>query len=249
MAILELDDVGLVYPLIEGSAISIRRKLLSVMGIAQKGSAISYVTGLRNLSLKFERGERVGLIGRNGAGKSTFLRLLAGIYVPSSGTIKVEGEATTLFDLSLGMDDEATGYDNIYIAGYVLGFSKREIQSRISEIEVFTELGDALNRPIKTYSAGMRVRLAFALATTKASDILLVDEIIGVGDSQFLAKAQRRVKSLMRDESIFFLASHAEFMLNDFCERGLVFDSGRVVFDGPIDLAIAFYNGAQSASA
>lgn len=242
MADIELTNVSLTYPLFEGSAFSIRRRVMSMLGIGPKEQGISYVEGLKDLSLKIEHGSRLGLIGRNGAGKSTFLRLLAGIYQPSWGQLSLNGSVTTLFDLSLGMDEEASGYENMFIAGALLGYSKSEMLEHVKEIEDFSELGDALSRSVKTYSAGMRVRLAFALATLRHSDIILIDEIVGVGDTAFLRKARLRVQSMMERASIFCLASHAEFMLTDFCDRGLVFDKGQIVYDGPVKEAISFYN-------
>jgi len=212
------------------------------MGGRAPGKGVNFVEGLKNINLRIEHGSRLALIGRNGAGKSTFLRMLAGIYPPTSGEMALSGTVSTLFDLSLGMDEEANGYENMFIAGAMLGFSRAEILDHVEEIEKFTELGEALNRSIKTYSAGMRVRLAFALATLRQSDIILIDEIVGVGDSAFLRKAQHRIHEMMKRASIFCLASHAEFMLTDFCDRGLVFDGGCIVFDGPVAEAIEFYN-------
>lgn len=242
MADIELRSVSLTYPLFEGSAFSMRRRLMSMFGVGRRELGVSFVEGLKDISLEIEHGSRLGLIGRNGAGKSTFLRLLAGIYQPSQGQMLLNGSVTTLFDLSLGMDEEASGYENMYIAGALLGFSRSEMLEHVKEIEEFSELGVALSRSVKTYSAGMRVRLAFALATLKHSDIILVDEIVGVGDTAFLHKAKMRVQKMMERSSIFCLASHAEFMLTDFCERGLVFDRGMVVYDGPVQEAICFYN-------
>lgn len=242
MADIELTDVCLTYPLFEGSAYSFRRHFISRMGGRSPGQGVNFVEGLKKINLKIEHGSRLALIGRNGAGKSTFLRMLAGIYPPTSGRMTLSGTVSTLFDLSLGMDEEANGYENMFIAGAMLGFSRAEILSHVEEIEAFTELGEALNRSIKTYSAGMRVRLAFALATLRQSDIILIDEIVGVGDTAFLRKAQHRVHEMMKRASIFCLASHAEFMLTDFCDRGLVFDGGHIVFDGPVQSAIDFYN-------
>lgn len=242
MAGIELENVSLTYPLYEGGAYSFRRQFLKKFGWRGVGIDVRQVEALRDVSLRIDKGTRLGLVGRNGAGKSSFLRLLAGIYPATGGTLKINGSVSTLFDLSLGMDEDASGYENMYIAGAMLGFSSAEITGAISDIEEFTELGSALNRSLKTYSAGMRVRLAFALATMRNSDIILVDEIVGVGDTAFLRKARGRIREMMSSASIFCLASHAEFMLTDFCDRGLVFDSGQIVYDGPIDAAIKFYN-------
>ena len=154
----------------------------------------------------------------------------------------VRGRVGTLFDLSLGMDEEATGYENVYISGTLLGFGVDEIKKIIPDIEAFTELGEALYRPVKTYSSGMRVRLAFSLVTATQADIMLIDEIVGVGDMRFLEKASERVKAMCSRTKVLFLASHAEFVLRDFCTEGLVFHEGHIVKRAPIGEAIAYYN-------
>ena len=148
----------------------------------------------------------------------------------------------TLFDLYLGMDDEAPGLENIFIAGTILGLTAKKIKTATPDIIEFAQLGDAIYRPLKTYSTGMRVRLAFAIASSIHSEIMLIDEIIGVGDTKFLKKASKRIVSIVSKAKILVLASHAEFVLRDFCTTGLVLDEGDIIFNGSIEDAIVFYN-------
>lgn len=196
---------------------------------------------LTDITLNLSPGTRLGLLGSNGAGKSSLLRLLAGIYTPTSGTILREGKTVTLFDLQLGMDEEASGYKNLEIAGALLGITKAEIARLTPEIAEFSELGDALDRPIKSYSDGMRVRLAFSLVTNVAADNFLIDEIIGVGDASFLEKAQARMRASMAKAKVLVLASHANQVLQEFCTTGAVMVKGQIIFHGPIDDAITEY--------
>jgi len=241
MAKVLLKDASVEFPVYSSSSL---RSAIGFMlrSPLQHFSSPKSVTALQSVTITLNDGDRVGLIGLNGSGKSTFLRLLAGIYSPTSGTVNVDGTITTLFDLSLGMDDEATGYDNMYIAGAILGLSRLKVSNMIPDIESFTELGEALDRPIKTYSAGMKVRLAFGMVTNAHSEIMLIDEIVGVGDMKFLDKASKRVKAASEHSKILLLASHAEFVLKDFCDTGLVFSEGKIVKYGLIDEAIEYYN-------
>lgn len=196
---------------------------------------------LTDINLELEAGTRLGLLGSNGAGKSSLLRMLAGIYTPTSGKVIRTGKTVTLFDLLLGMDEEASGYKNLDIAGALLGMSRAEIKELTPEIADFSELGDALNHPIKSYSDGMRVRLAFSLVTTIQAENFLVDEIIGVGDASFLNKAQARMRASVDRSKVLVLASHSNQVLKEFCTTGAVLSNGRLIFHGPIQEAIHEY--------
>jgi len=193
------------------------------------------VRSINNISLDIQHGDRVGLIGHNGAGKSTFLRLLAGIYEPSRGEIKIEGKVSTMLDLSYGIEAECTGYENIYNRGLLLGMSKREIESHTKEIAEFSSLGDYLNMPVRTYSAGMMVRLAFAISASVEPDILLIDEVFGAGDANFMEKAQNKMKSLLNTSRIVVFASHAPKLIEEFCNKVLVLNAGELEFFGSVD--------------
>ncbi len=246
MARITLENVHLRYPLMGDAAKSLRARLAAVVSGKQRNNTRpTYVDALQGLNLELRDGDRIGLIGGNGAGKSSLLRLMAGIYRPTSGTLVREGKVLTMFDLSYGMDEEADGLENIEIAAALLGITSSDLRRIKAEVTEFSELGDALLRPIKTYSAGMRVRLAFGLVSSLKADILLVDEIIGVGDARFMKKASARVTKQLETAKILVLASHAESVLRDFCTTGLVMLNGHATFHGPIDEAIRFYNQSQ----
>jgi len=219
---------------------SLRQALASALKPAGGDDTVCILDGV---NLDLPDGTRLGLLGRNGAGKSTLLRVMARVFEPTSGSVVCSGRAVSLFDLHFGMDEEASGHANLQIAGALLGISGDQIEKLRADIVEFSELGDALNRPLKTYSSGMRVRLAFALVTSIEADNLLIDEIIGVGDAAFLDKARRRIQRQIQSSSVFVLASHSDAMLREFCTTGLVMEAGKIVFHGPIEDAISHYNG------
>lgn len=205
----------------------------------------SIVTLIDHVGLTLRPGERLGLIGPNGAGKSTLLRLLAGIYRPSSGQLQVNGTAKGLFDVSLGMHQEATGVENIYLRGLQMGLSIREIRELVGTVLEFSELGDAIEKPVITYSAGMRLRLAVAISTMIEPDILLLDEWIGTGDAAFNEKIQARMFSLVEKSRGLVLASHNVSLMRSLCTHGLVLAKGKVRFEGTVDDALQFYSQMQ----
>jgi len=203
------------------------------------------VHALRGVSLEFNKGDRVGLIGRNGAGKTTLLRVLSGAYEPTGGEIDVSGSISSLTDITLGMDMEADGYENIMLRSIVMGRTRREARARIQEIEEFTGLGEYLRLPVRVYSSGMLLRLAFAVSTAIEPEILLMDEMIGAGDAHFIEKARTRLENLMSDASILVLASHSSDILRQFCNKGAVLEQGQVVFSGELEDCLDHY-GASS---
>ena len=190
---------------------------------------------LNGISIEIQNGERVGLLGVNGAGKSTFLKVLAGVYAPTSGHLQIYGRITSLFDVQVGLDKEATGYENIPLMMAARGIPRSQAKELLPDIVDFTELGDALERPVRTYSSGMQLRIAFAVATAQAADILLMDEIIGVGDKNFRVKSKMRTQRLLSESGTLLLASHSSAYLKEYCTRGLIFENGRIVADGPIN--------------
>ncbi len=202
------------------------------------------VHALRGVSLELKRGDRVGLIGRNGAGKTTLLRVLSGAYEPTQGDIKVSGSLSSLTDITLGMDMEADGYENIVLRSIVMGKTRQEAKELIKEIEEFTGLGEYLRLPVRVYSSGMLLRLAFAVSTAIEPEILLMDEMIGAGDLHFIDKARTRIKNLMSDASILVLASHSSEMLRQFCNKGIVLEQGQVVFSGELESCLQHYGTA-----
>ena len=201
------------------------------------------VHALRGVSFEFNKGDRVGLIGRNGAGKTTLLRVLSGAYEPTSGDIHLTGSVSSLTDITLGMDMEADGYENIILRSIVMGRTRREAKERIKEIEEFTGLGEYLRLPVRIYSSGMLLRLAFAVSTAITPEILLMDEMIGAGDHHFIEKARARIQNLMSDASILVLASHSSDILSQFCNKGIVLEQGQVVFSGELESCLRYYAG------
>ena len=199
------------------------------------------VHALKNINLQITGGERVGLLGHNGAGKSTFLKTVAGLYPVSSGKVDVLGEVRSLFDLSLGFEPDATGRENILYRGLLLGLTPKFMREKQAEIVEFADLREFIDYPIKTYSAGMQVRLAFAISTAVGGDILLLDEVIGAGDANFMGKARLRIAQLIERAEILVLASHDFSALKSLCQRGVVFHRGEILFDGLVDEAVNEY--------
>ncbi|WP_460079537.1 ABC transporter ATP-binding protein [Pseudomonas sp. H3_H05] len=236
-----LENVNLHYASVAYKERSLKSLMASVFSRRTNSSNVADIHALKNISVEIKSGERVGLLGHNGAGKSTFLKTVAGLYPVSSGVLKVEGQVRSLFDLSLGFEPDATGRENILYRGLLLGLSPRFMREKADEIVDFAGLGEFIDYPIKTYSAGMQVRLAFAISTTVGGDILLLDEVIGAGDANFMAKAKERITSLIEQAEILVLATHDFGALRSICNRGLVFHHGVLVFDGACDKAVAEY--------
>ncbi|MEJ0062268.1 MAG: ABC transporter ATP-binding protein [Alphaproteobacteria bacterium] len=224
------------------------RSIKSLMlGLIRKRRAprIADIHALKDITLEIGQGARVGLMGHNGSGKSTFLKTVAGLYPISGGRLEVSGKISALFDLGLGFEPEATGRENILFRGLLLGHTPAYMRAREAEIVDFAGLGEFIDYPMKTYSAGMQVRLAFAISTAVGGDILLLDEVIGAGDASFMAKAKARIAELIARSDILVLASHDLATLASLCTRGLVFHHGSLIFDGPVEQAIAAYKTAN----
>jgi ABC-type polysaccharide/polyol phosphate transport system ATPase subunit len=192
--------------------------------------------------LRLQEGDRVGLVGHNGAGKSTLLRVLAGVYEPIAGRVLVNGKITPLFDMMPGLDIEDTGYQNIVTMGMLLGMSRVEVEAKIPEIEEFSELGEYLDLPVRTYSTGMTTRLGFAVATAIDPGILLMDEGIGAGDARFADRVAQRTKEFVGRSRIIVLASHSDAMLRSMCSKGALMHEGRLVNFGPLDSILEQYH-------
>jgi len=244
MAHIELTGVTLDLPIYDVQGRSLKKKVLR-MGrrneIAEDNDGVVVVRALDNVSLRFEGGDRVGLIGHNGAGKSTLLRLMSGIYAPSGGTVSTDGKIVPLLDISLGMDENSTGLQNIRLRGMLLGMSNADIGAKQKEIADFCELGDYLDLPLRTYSSGMRVRLAFAISTAVEADILLLDEVMGVGDASFMHKAEKRLSELHDRAEIVVLAMHSNNEIRRVCNKALWMDHGKVRAFGPVEDVVAAY--------
>jgi ABC-type polysaccharide/polyol phosphate transport system ATPase subunit len=250
MASLILDNVTVDFP-IYGAQKSFRSALRAATGgLIRREGADRHVTvrALDHLSLTIKHGDRLGIIGHNGAGKSTLLRVCAGVYEPSEGRVHIEGKVSPLFNTSPGLDLDDTGYENIITCGLFLGMTREEIAKKTTDIEVFSELGDYLSLPVKTYSAGMLTRLGFAIATAIDPEILILDEGLGAGDARFAEKAKKRVDALIERASILILASHSDVLIKSLCNRAILLESGRVVTEGDVDEVIGIYRKMNEAS-
>jgi len=202
------------------------------------------VRALDHVSLDLREGDRLGLLGHNGSGKSTLLRVLAGAYEPVSGTVSVSGRIASMLSISLGMDMDSTGYENIRLQGTLFGISRAAMDKVIEEIAEFTELGDYLSMPLRTYSSGMAMRIAFSVATCIHADIVLMDEWVSVGDAHFLEKADSRLRNFISRAGVLVLASHSLDLLRRTCNKGVVLQHGKILCTGPIEEVIATYQAA-----
>jgi ABC-type polysaccharide/polyol phosphate transport system ATPase subunit len=243
MARIELDGVGLTFHVRQKKGLTLKEFLLKRMFLSSKNPRVE-VRALRDLDLRVGQGERLGIIGHNGAGKSTLLRLLAGIYTPTTGRIVVEGRISSLFDISLGFEPDANGWENIAYRSYLQGETPKSVRRKKDAIGAFSELGDFLNMPVRYYSAGMLVRLAFSIATSIDPEVLLVDEVLGVGDLAFQNKARERMKEMMDRAHLMVMVSHDLDAIEKTCTRALWMDHGQMVCSGPCAEVIAAYRAA-----
>ena len=220
------------FPIFENSHRSLKKKVLHLTTggtIGNDAGNHPVVCALDALDFEFKDGDRVGLLGPNGSGKTTLLRVLSGIYSPTRGQLKIKGKTASLLDVSTGVDPDATGFENIYLRGIMNGFKPSMIRSKIDEIADFTELGEYLNLPVRTYSSGMMLRLTFAISTSIQADILLMDEWLSVGDADFREKAAKRLKALVDNASILVIASHNPELIDNVCNKKLQLEHGKIV--------------------
>jgi ABC-2 type transport system ATP-binding protein/lipopolysaccharide transport system ATP-binding protein len=250
MASIRFDDVSVEIPIFNASNRSLKNNVISAATggqIRPRDSGRLSVRAIDGLSLHLEHGARVGLIGHNGAGKSTILRVMAGIYAPTAGRVAVSGDVASMFDLSFGMDPDATGWDNIVLRGMLLGYSKREISARLDEIGAISELGEFLDMPMRTYSSGMATRLAFAVSTSIRPEILLIDEGIGAGDAAFLQQAKERMRTFIGEAGLLVLASHSDDLIRQWCTSAIWMEHGRMRLQGGVEEVLAAYHGSLAA--
>jgi ABC-type polysaccharide/polyol phosphate transport system ATPase subunit len=196
---------------------------------------------LRHVSLEIEPGEALALVGHNGSGKSTLLKTIAGVLEPSEGALATRGRISPMIELGAGFDPELSGRDNVYLNGALLGFTRKQIEAKFDRIVAFAELGDFIEMPIKNYSSGMYARLGFAIAQDVEPDILIVDEVLAVGDERFQEKCKARIQEFRASGVTFIFVSHTFEAARDLCPRAAVLHHGRLAFDGPIDGAWARY--------
>ena len=244
MSKIEANGICLDYPIVGMGSRSLKNRILGAAtgGLISGGDGIPVVNALRGVSFQVQEGDRLGLIGHNGAGKSTLLKVLAGIYQPTGGVLSTTGRVVSTLNLSLGMEPEATGLENIITRGLLLGMKKKDVEQKLNDIAEFTELGEYLDMPVRIYSSGMTTRLAFATVTAMNADILLMDEVIGTGDAAFMDKAEKRLKDFMSRSKILVLASHSEAMIRKFCNKALLLEHGKMLGIGGVDEMFALYN-------
>jgi ABC-type polysaccharide/polyol phosphate transport system ATPase subunit len=243
-----LEKVCLNYPIYSSSTRSIRKQLAlhrRVGGLISSASSpsVTIIQALRDINFELRPGDRLALVGHNGAGKSSLLRVLAGIYEPTMGTMRCDGRKMSLMDIQVGQDDEATGYEMILLRGLLMGLSRAEMRVKAEEIAEFSELGEFLYLPIRTYSTGMALRLFFSIATSISADILLMDEWIAAGDEAFVKKANDRLHALLDQAHIIVVASHDRAMLRRLCTRGLLLEAGCIKAEGSLEDVFAAYAG------
>jgi lipopolysaccharide transport system ATP-binding protein len=229
MTYLNFDNVTVQYPVYNARSMSLRNQIVRISTggrIDKEAGHVQIVTALRDVTFILKEGDAVGLVGHNGAGKSTLLRTMAGVFHPVAGQVSRRGKVATVLELGAGMDPELTGYENITRMSILMGMSEKEIWARLEDIEQFTQLGDFLQLPVRTYSSGMATRLMFAVATSTNPDILLVDEIFGTGDAEFQIKARERMESLIRSVGIFVFASHSKELIKNYCNRFFQLEHG-----------------------
>jgi ABC-type polysaccharide/polyol phosphate transport system ATPase subunit len=248
MAAISLQDVHLTFTLRKRGSTSIKDTILRAI-TGRSGPAAPTVEAIRGLNLELRDGDRLGIVGHNGAGKSTLLRVLAGVYRPTAGTLKVAGRISSLFELNLGFDEDANGWENIRYRGYLLRESPEKLESKIAEIAEFTELGEAMDRPIRYYSAGMLVRLAFAISTAIEPEILLVDEILAAGDLAFVEKARQRMNVLMQQSAILVMVSHSLKSIEQICNKAIWMEQGQIRQSGSPEEIVAAYREHMLAKA
>jgi lipopolysaccharide transport system ATP-binding protein len=246
LAQIKFDDVSIEFPIFNATGRSLTSRLLQVATGGKLDSDANghvLVRALSNISFTLNEGDRVGLVGHNGAGKSTLLRALSGVYAPTSGSSIIQGQVGSLIDISLGINPEATGRENVLIRGQLLGLTKLEISEKYDEIVQFAELGDFMEVPVRTYSSGMHLRLSFAVSTVVRPEILLMDEWLSVGDEGFKAKAEHRLTEMVSETKILAIATHSRVLVEKVCNRVIWLEHGQVKMDGPVGEVVPAYFG------
>ncbi|WP_091329967.1 ABC transporter ATP-binding protein [Geodermatophilus ruber] len=237
-------DACVDFPIFDAKSRSLKKTVMGLVGgnIASS-SKVPIIEALHDITLHLEHGARVALVGHNGAGKTTLLRLLAGIYEPTRGIAEISGRVAPIFDLGVGMDPEISGLDNIMIRGLFLGMTRKQMEARVDDIAEFTELGDFLRMPLRTYSTGMRVRLALGVVTSIDPEILLLDEGIGAVDAAFLEKSKQRLGDLVERSGLLVFASHSDEFLRELCDTAIWMEHGRVKQQGDLEEVLRAYKG------
>jgi len=234
---IQLKSVSVDFPVYDNAHRSLKKAVLNLTTggrIAEDVKHHRVVKALDSINFDLKEGSRLGLLGHNGSGKTTLLRVLSGVYAPTSGKLITQGRIASLLDVSMGLDSDATGFENIYLRGVLEGLKPKDIRNKIDDIADFSELGDFLNFPVRTYSSGMLLRLAFAISTSIDAEILIMDEWLSVGDTSFNVKATKRLNALVKKASILVIASHDEGLTNKICNRVIRLEHGNIVSDEKI---------------
>jgi ABC-2 type transport system ATP-binding protein len=237
-------DACVDFPIFDAKSRSLKKTVIGLVGgNITTETKVPVIEALRDITLTLRHGDRIGLVGHNGAGKSTLLRLLAGIYEPTRGSAVIRGRVAPVFDLGVGMDPEISGLENIIVRGLFLGMTRKQMEERIDDIAEFTELGDFLRMPLRTYSTGMRIRLALGVVTSIDPEILILDEGIGAVDAAFLNKSKKRLAELVDRAGLLVFASHSDEFLRDLCDTAMWMEHGRIRQRGGIEEVLAAYKG------
>ena len=250
---IKLQNVTVDLPLYNSKGRSVKSRILAQAvggrAVNRRDQSVVVIRALHDVTAHVEHGSRVAIVGANGAGKTTLLRVMAKIYLPTRGAVYVDGRVACLTDLNVGMDSEATGFENIRMRGRLLGLTNKQIAALVPDVAEFSELGEYLKLPSRCYSHGMMLRLAFGISTGIRPDIILLDEIIGVGDQAFAEKARDRIRSMIERASILMLASHNVQIIRAFCSSAIWLAQGRLVTWGPIDEILESYSASLRAGA
>lgn len=237
--ILEIKNVSMRFNLSKEKISSIKVYILKAL----KGQ-LEYNSfyALKNVSFNVRKGERVGVLGLNGAGKSTLLKAIAGVYKPTEGTIIKRGKIIPLLELGAGFERQYTGRENVFLYGSFLGYSKEFIESKYDEIVEFSELGKFMDVPVENYSSGMRARLGFAIATVVQPEILILDEVLSVGDARFRKKSEQKIRSLMKDDVTVLFVSHSATQVKNICNKAIILDHGQLIAQGDAEEMCEIYD-------
>lgn len=246
MASIDFRNVSIDFPIFNSNGRSLKKRIMSVATggqLSEDRSGVVVIRALNNLDFSIKDGERVALIGHNGAGKTTLLRVLNKVYAPTSGTVSINGSLGSLIDISLGIDPEASGLENIYIRGRLLGMTHKEITAKTQEIVDYSELGDFIEMPVRTYSTGMHMRLAFTISTAMRPEILLMDEWLSVGDEEFKHRAEARMTEVVKATKIVVVATHSRELALHTCTRAIWIERGEIKMDDTPEKVCQHYFG------
>ena len=243
MSVVKVNNLTIEFPIHSAHSLSLRNLVAArfVGGTFKKKENVPVLCALDKISFEVQPGDRIGLIGTNGSGKSTLLRALAGIYPPTSGEIKINGRISTLFGTSLGINDEMSGYENLFLNSLIFTKDYELTKEKMPEMIEFTELGDHLKLPLRTYSDGMKVRISFSSATNITPDVLLIDEIFGAGDKNFYEKSSKKIIKMIDHSNAMFLASHSDVLIKKFCNKAIHLSSGKIVKFGEVKEVLFSY--------